>query len=139
MKRALIALMGPALGVTACSAEPESQPPDTPEAPQTPRVADKMENVTRLVDRFSADACLEANPVATMRRTGPAGKTVLRAYAAPIACADEISAALETRGFSETAPGIFAYSSAGETNERVSIERAEDGSGAGIEWEVEGQ
>lgn len=105
-----------------------------------PEVADKSAKalVDLLVDRFDARECLEADVLAMMRKTEPDGAVmIVRAYEAPIACAEDLGKAFDTLGFTEEEPGIFSGQSADGTRDRVLIEPSEDGRRAGIEWEMD--
>lgn len=98
---------------------------------------DKEEAAALLVERFDAQSCVRADMLGTVRKSEPDGaQTILRAFSAPVACAEEVSAAFEAKRFAQTEPGIHSASS-GDTKERVLIDRAEDGSGSIIEWEVD--
>ena len=91
-----------------------------------------------LADRFDAEQCADAEALATMRKTEPDGRaTVLRAFQAPKACVEELNAAFDTLGFTQTEPGIYAGGSTEGTTERLLIEMAKDGSGTLVEWEIE--
>jgi len=128
-----------------CSSEPEADG-STREMGEPfsltppPEVADKSAKalVDLLVDRFDARECLEADVLAMMRKTEPDGAVmIVRAYEAPIACAEDLGKAFDTLGFTEEEPGIFSGQSADGTRDRVLIEPSEDGRRAGIEWEMD--
>ncbi|MEM7700902.1 MAG: hypothetical protein AAF251_03090 [Pseudomonadota bacterium] len=107
-------------------------------APTSEEAAEKQSHTEKLVERFDARGCGEAEVLATMRKTEPDGSaTILRAYQAPTKCVTELNAAVETLGFSESKPGLFGSASAGGTTERILIEVADDGDGAVIEWEMD--
>ncbi|MEM6857844.1 MAG: hypothetical protein AAF559_08225 [Pseudomonadota bacterium] len=90
-----------------------------------------------LIDRFDVKGCDGADVVGTMRRTEPSGaEMVVRAYQTSVSCSDEVKAALKSSGFSESEPGLYASEAVDGTSERVLIRVAEDGSAAGIEWEI---
>jgi len=107
-------------------------------APTAEEAAEKQGHTEKLVKRFDAKGCGEAEVLATMRKTEPDGSaTVLRAYEAPAECVTELNAAFETQGFNELKPGLFADGLDLDKTERVLIEVAEDGDGAVVEWEVD--
>ena len=123
---------------TAEGSTKDSQEPFTMTPPPEVAESGAQQLVAMLVDRFDAMPCLEASPVAMMRKTEPDGAvSIVRAYSAPMACVDELLVGFETLGFEEREPGLYHGSSADGTTERVSVELTEDGTGAGIEWEID--
>ncbi|MEL6485863.1 MAG: hypothetical protein AAFQ13_01785 [Pseudomonadota bacterium] len=145
MRRGGFALAGIAAVLAACSPEPQDADtsPNSGEPftmTPSPEVAQNGAQalVDMLVDRFDAPECLQASTLAMMRKTDPDGAVVIvRAYEAPLACADQLKTAFETLGFAEKEAGLYHGSSADGTTERVSVKLADDGSAAGIEWEID--
>jgi len=145
MKTEICLSLGLALTLAACASEPAAS--DGSEMTDhsghhmmvSEEEAAKKQSISdSLADRFDAKQCAEAEALATMRKTEPDGReTVLRAFQAPNACVEELNAAFDTVGFTQTEPGIYAGGSTEGTTERLLIETAEDGSGAVVEWEVE--
>lgn len=127
----MLALLG---GCSADAPDNSVSVGDPPEIPETPAIEPI---VNQLVDRFEAKACLKASPVASMRKTSPEGVFVVRAYSAKPDCLEELYAAFDTLGFAEKEPGLYHGASADGTTERVSVQLADDGSGGGIEWEID--
>ena len=101
-------------------------------------VAKKKAVLQVLIDRFDVKECDGADVVGTMRRTEASGaESFLRAYQASVPCSEELTAALKFSGFVEIEAGLFASEAKNGSSERVLIRGADDGSAAGIEWEID--
>ncbi|MEO0591709.1 MAG: hypothetical protein AAFZ11_14290 [Pseudomonadota bacterium] len=152
MKTSAILLAGIAGALAGCSAQTEA--PEVGEETGAPsemdahaghrmkisdqEAAKKKEIVQVLVDRFDAQGCTGADVIGTMRRTEASGAvSFLRAYQASVSCSDEVKAALISSDFAQTEPGLYASAAEDGTTERVLIRVADDGSAAGIEWEID--
>ena len=151
MRISLSVLAGLAVALAACSADT-----DVAEAGGETQMAGEMDPhaghkmtidegearekkriVQLLVDRFDAQECLGSDLVATMRRTdAQGGETFLRAYQASTACADDLEETFGATGFTESEEGLFSKETDKGGNDRVLLTVAEDGTAAGVEWEV---
>lgn len=98
---------------------------------------EKSQAARLLIERFGVKACDEADMVGRVRKTEPDGtQTIALGFSATAACADEVQAAIDTLGFSESEPGVFASEENGRTSDRVFIQRSDDGASAMVEWEA---
>ncbi|MBV7259886.1 hypothetical protein [Erythrobacter crassostreae] len=152
MRNSVIILAGVTVFLAACSAEPGTSE-GSPQAeasssadphdghhmgPSKEAAREKQEFAEALADHFDAQECRSSELIGTMRRTEPDETGLyVRSYQASAVCADELKVAIEARGFSEAEPGRYINEPDGGKTERVVIRMADDGSTAGIEWEVE--
>nr|WP_298927608.1 hypothetical protein [uncultured Erythrobacter sp.] len=140
-----IAVVATAL-LTACSAETgtnDSSSSDDPHAghhmgPSKEAAREKAEFVEVFVDHFDAQECKSSELIGTMQRKEPDGSGLyIRSYQTSPSCVDDLKTVFETRGFDEFEAGRYISETDDGTTERVVIRMADDGSRAGVEWEVE--
>lgn len=106
--------------------------------PSKEAAREKREFVETFVDHFDVQECQDSELIGTMRRSEPDGSGLYtRAYQISVACTVDLKAAFEARGFDEIETGRYVGETTDGTIERVVIRMADDGSRAGVEWEVE--
>ena len=102
-------------------------------------VKDKKEAAEMLVARFGVEACGDADLVGSLRRTRPEeGETMMRAFKAPVACAEETITAIKKTGFEEGEAGVFTGTSADGADEEIKIKIIGEGESeaATLEWQA---
>ncbi|MBD2841941.1 hypothetical protein [Erythrobacter rubeus] len=137
--------------LAACSAQPEPSGQSDASAemvsheghhmgPSEEAAREKRQMVAEFVDRFEAQQCEDSELIGTMRRREADGSGLyIRAYQSPVGCAEDMPAVLKSLGFSQTEDGRFVSEDGEGSSEAVLIRIADDGSAAGIEWEVDQQ
>lgn len=152
MKNSIVIIAGLSAFLGACSAEPiisESSAQDVASAGADPHAGHHMEPSEEaarekrqfaevFANHFDAQECESSELIGTMRRTEPDGAGLyVRSFQVPVACAEALKSVLETRGFDEPEAGSYVSEAVESTTERVVIRMADDGSRAGVEWEVD--
>ncbi len=151
MRTPITFLLGACAALAACSGDalPSGEPAEAaaPGAadphkghhmgPSAEAAKEKREFVEVFVEHFGAQTCDDSELIGTMRRTEADGAgEYTRAYQSSAACADDLKGILETRGFAQPEDGVFLSETRDGTTEKVVIRLADEGSRAGIEWEV---
>lgn len=91
--------------------------------------------IEMLVVRFEADGCENAIPAGSVKRTGPDGKTLTRAYGASQSCLESLKDGLANIGFKETEPLTYTYQNSDGATETVTITPPTAEMRGEIEWE----
>lgn len=135
MRSALAIVLVCPMALAACGNGADASQEETAITP-TP---EKHVLVNSLVDRFDVPACLDATLVGAMHRSEKDKDYFVRAFTAPPACIEALSASFDTVGFSATEDGKFETELYDGTIEKIRIELSDDLSVGGIEWEIERQ
>lgn len=121
--------------LSACSSETEGQTARTePFTVTMPGSGNEL--IAQVVDRFDVPACNRASPVGLMRKTGPDGVQIIKAFSAGPQCLEALEEAMGIAGFAEQEPDIYRYESTQGWSELVRIERSDDQPNSGIQWEL---